>query len=60
MLATKRRQIITNLIRQQSTIQVEALCAQLGASASTIRRDLDILEQEGVLKRTYGGAVATK
>jgi len=57
MLAAKRRQIIAKLIRQQTSVQVSDLCARLGASPSTIRRDLEHLEQQKVLERTYGGAV---
>jgi len=57
MLAAERRQIIAKLIRQQAIVRVEDLCVRLGASASTVRRDLEQLEQQGVLTRTYGGAV---
>ena len=58
MLAAERRQIIASLIRQQASVRVEELCMRFGASASTIRRDLEQLEQQGVLTRSYGGAVA--
>jgi DeoR/GlpR family transcriptional regulator of sugar metabolism len=58
VLAAERRQLIANLIRQQFTVHVQDLCARLGASPSTIRRDLEQLAEEGILKRTYGGAVA--
>ena len=58
MLAAERRQTIANLIRQQASVRVEDLCIRFGASASTIRRDLEQLEQQGVLTRSYGGAVA--
>lgn len=33
------------------------LCSLLGASTSTVRRDLDKLEADGFLKRVHGGAV---
>ena len=58
MLSAERRQIIADLVRKQPTIRVKDLCARFGASESTIRRDLEHLERQGVLKRTYGGAVA--
>ena len=58
MLAAERRQIIADLIRRQASVRVEDLCGRFGASASTIRRDLEQLEQRGVLTRTYGGAMA--
>ncbi|MCZ5460001.1 DeoR family transcriptional regulator, partial [Escherichia coli] len=33
--------------------------AQLGVSGVTIRGDLSYLEQQGYLKRSFGGAIAT-
>ena len=35
---------------------LEALSGLVGASISTVRRDLDLLEEKGILKRTHGGA----
>ncbi|MBN1933079.1 MAG: DeoR/GlpR transcriptional regulator [Anaerolineae bacterium] len=58
MLAAERHQTITQLLRQQSTVHIDELIARLGVSESTVRRDLEHLEQQGILKRTYGGAVA--
>jgi DeoR/GlpR family transcriptional regulator of sugar metabolism len=58
LLSAERRQIIADLIQQQSTVRVKDLCAQFAASESTIRRDLEHLERQGILERTYGGAVA--
>ncbi len=40
MLSAKRRQAIAQLIREQGAVQVAALSARFGVSASTIRRDL--------------------
>lgn len=60
MLAAERRRTIERLIQQQSSIQVEELATRLDASDSTIRRDLAYLEEQGVLKRTYGGAVPAR
>lgn len=57
MLSEERRQIIAQLIRQQGVVQVAALSTRFGVSASTIRRDLETLELEGLARRTYGGAV---
>lgn len=58
MLPAERRKLIADLVRRHSSVQINDLCARLGASSSTVRRDLAYLEREGVLKRTYGGAVA--
>lgn len=39
-------------------LDLETLCRELDASESSVRRDLDILEQEKALRRVYGGAVS--
>jgi DeoR family transcriptional regulator of aga operon len=40
------------------SVSVAALALELGASAATIRRDLEMLEDQRLLTRTHGGAVA--
>src|SRR3984885_1448832 len=50
--------ILTSL-QQTGRVSVDALSAQLDVSVVTIRRDLDALEQKGLLRRTHGGAVST-
>jgi DeoR/GlpR family transcriptional regulator of sugar metabolism len=57
LLAAERRRVIADLVRRQSTVRLQELSKTLQASASTIRRDLEYLEQQGLLERTYGGAV---
>ncbi|MGA7634803.1 MAG: DeoR/GlpR family DNA-binding transcription regulator, partial [Terriglobales bacterium] len=49
--------ILTSL-QQTGRVSVDALSAQLDVSVVTIRRDLDALEQKGLLQRTHGGAVS--
>lgn len=56
-LQVERQLVIQNLIKQHQTVRVDELAAQLNVSANTIRRDLTMLEKQGVLKRTQGGAV---
>jgi len=48
------------MLENRDFIDSETLCRELEASESSVRRDLDILEQEGVLKRVYGGAVSVQ
>ena len=36
---------------------LETLAAELGVSASTVRRDVDGLEQKGLVQRTHGGVI---
>ncbi len=48
------------MIESRDFIDSEALGRELDASESSVRRDLDMLEAEGVLKRVYGGAVSVQ
>jgi DeoR/GlpR family transcriptional regulator of sugar metabolism len=52
-----RRQQMVNLLEETGTLNVGELAARFGLSVVTIRKDLDELEAEGLLERTFGGAV---
>ncbi len=52
-----RRLAMQRELMSKSAVSVEALSRLLGASVATIRRDLSILEDEGLVRRTHGGAV---
>lgn len=54
----RRLNIIQNALQQSGSVAVDELSAKLGVSVVTIRRDLDTLEQRGLLSRTHGGAVS--
>ncbi len=45
------------MLEVRDFLDLETLCLELDASESSVRRDLDLLEAESVLKRVYGGAV---
>ena len=45
-------------LQEHGSVAVDDLSAQLGVSVVTVRRDLDLLEQQGLLRRTHGGAVS--
>lgn len=49
--------ILTSL-QQSGSVSVEGLSKELDVSLVTIRRDLDALENQGLLRRTHGGAVS--
>ncbi|YCH06775.1 DeoR/GlpR family DNA-binding transcription regulator [Arthrobacter sp. alpha11c] len=51
-----RHRLIGELLRKREEISVDELVAATGASGATIRRDLEILAANGVLKRVHGGA----
>lgn len=53
----ERRSQIIDLITQQRTVTNAELMERFGVSIETVRRDLDYLEQQGVLRKVYGGAV---
>ena len=46
------------MLESKDFLALESLCRELNASESSIRRDLGVLEQQGTLKRVYGGAVS--
>jgi len=52
-----RRQQILNLLEETGTLNVGELADRFGVSLVTIRKDLDELGAEGLLDRTFGGAV---
>lgn len=57
MFAEERRQQILQLLRHAGKVTVDELSARFGVSAPTIRTDLSLLEKQGFLRRTHGGAL---
>jgi DeoR/GlpR family transcriptional regulator of sugar metabolism len=60
MIPAERRARIVDALESQRAVKVATLSEALGVSEITIRRDLMSLEREGLLARTYGGAVLKK
>lgn len=60
MKAARRQLRIRELLESQEFVELETLCRELGVSESSIRRDLSQLEQQRILKRVHGGALAIK
>lgn len=58
MFAEERHSIIVQLIKSGQPVKVVELSLLLNASEATIRRDLQELENLGLLQRTHGGAVS--
>lgn len=56
MLAVERRSQIEKLIIQNKSVLVPELAKQFDVTTETIRGDLEKLEKQGILVRTYGGA----
>ena len=57
MFVEERRQRVLDLVSHRGFVSLTDLTDAVGASESTVRRDLDYWHQKGVLKRTHGGAV---
>lgn len=52
-----RKQKILDLLREKKSIRILDVSKQLKVSRETIRKDMTELEEEGLLKKTYGGAI---
>jgi len=57
MLASERQNYILEILRKDKAVKVSELGDTLAVSEMTIRRDLLKLEQAGLLKRAFSGAV---
>lgn len=58
MLSAERQQIISELVARDQVVNVNHLAQRFGVSESTIRRDLEQLEKQGLIRRIHGGAAA--
>ena len=58
MLTKQRRERILKLLEEKGSITVTEAKDMLGASESTIRRDIVALDEAGMLEKVFGGAVA--
>ena len=55
MLAIERRAQILDQLKKEKRVLINQLSVKFGVSEETIRRDMEKLEQEGFVTRTYGG-----
>lgn len=56
MLAIERHRRILERVKQKRTVRTQELAALLKVTEETVRRDLDALSRQGLLRRTHGGA----
>jgi DeoR family transcriptional regulator, fructose operon transcriptional repressor len=59
MLAETRRRRLLETVTHQGYATLDELVRGLGVSESTVRRDLEVLDLAGSIKRTHGGAIYT-
>jgi DeoR family fructose operon transcriptional repressor len=57
LIPAQRREKIQEYLAVHQIARTADLCRLLDASEATVRRDLEWLEQKGVLERTHGGAI---
>src|SRR5688500_748424 len=57
VLVEERRQRVLDLVKTRGFVSLDDLAGAIGVSDSTIRRDLEALDQAGALRKTHGGAV---
>ena len=58
MYAAERHQVLVRRARELGRLEVTQVAAELGVTTETIRRDLTVLERQGLLRRVHGGAIA--
>ncbi|MEN4010519.1 MAG: DeoR/GlpR family DNA-binding transcription regulator [Chloroflexota bacterium] len=56
-VARVRHLNILNILKENSTANIKDLAERLNISQSTIRRDLDELAHQGMVRRVFGGAI---
>jgi DeoR/GlpR family transcriptional regulator of sugar metabolism len=57
-LARQRQTLILERVREEGAVRVADLVRALGVSDMTIRRDLEILNERGLIEKVHGGAAA--
>lgn len=60
MYAAERYRSIVERVRGMGRASVSDLADDLAVTPETIRRDLSVLERQGLVRRVHGGAVATE
>ena len=55
-----RRESIKELLRSTGFVNVQELVTRFGVSSETVRRDLEAMEKDGLVRRIHGGAVSTQ
>ena len=56
--AVDRLEQIEQRVRSAGRVKVTELAVELAVSEMTIRRDLDVLADQGMVQRVRGGAIA--
>ena len=60
LIPAQRRERIQEYLAIHQIVRTGDLCNLLETSEATVRRDLEWLEQKGILERTHGGAILSQ
>lgn len=60
MLARERQNKIVEMVNANGSVLVKELSEMFDVTEDSIRKDLSLLEKNGLLKKTYGGAVKNR
>ena len=58
MLAEERRLKLAEWTREDGRLDANVAANKLDVAVETVRRDLDVLQRRGALRRVHGGAIA--
>ncbi len=57
MLIEERQRQLLQILKAEGSGELDNLAGRLRVSSSTVRRDLESLESQGLIRRTHGGAI---
>jgi DeoR/GlpR family transcriptional regulator of sugar metabolism len=57
LLIVERQTRLLEIIKRKQVAELGELCKELDVSVSTVRRDLEAMEERGVVQRTHGGVI---
>ncbi len=60
LIPAQRQALIRERLENSKVVNNAELCELLGVSEATVRRDLELLEEQGILERTHGGAILSQ
>src|SRR5215207_4614878 len=57
MIIAERKTRLRELLARRGMSDLDSLAAELRVSQSTVRRDIDEMEERGIVQRTHGGVI---
>ena len=60
MLAAERHHQILEALKERGSLRTKEVASDLDVTDETIRKDFELLEHQGLLVRSHGGAIPSK